>query len=102
MTPEQRNTWTANEMRARQVRDGNWQRFLDGFKSTPNPSYNEQKEIERIALDMARRDIIAHDLGIEPTPCHNCPYQEIIDISSPNAYEREATGVGAVRNLWPW
>jgi len=82
--------------------------FLVGcqpMNSTWTTVPNEQEVIEQAALRMAQRRIIEHDLGIKPPAYQNCPHsydQRVIDISSPDAYEREATGVGAVRNLWPW
>jgi hypothetical protein len=60
MTPEQRNAWTANEMRARQARDDSWQRALNNLQQIevperevtiipnyqPAPSYNPYTEEE--------------------------------------------------------
>ena len=78
MTPEQRNEWSANEMRARQVRDEAWQKMWQGFQQvevperevtiipTPNVQYipnpNSAQE------EYYRRKNWEETFGIKPLP----------------------------------
>jgi hypothetical protein len=74
MTPEQRNSWTANEMRARQARDEAWRQMWQGFQQyeapqqevtiipnyQPAPSYNPYTEVEQYYGRKNREEQMRH------------------------------------------